>query len=272
MGSSQSRCELTSSTSTLSGLGGAESHGSLARAVQAQELWNECSEQGVTVANQGLGTIHGELLRQTRSIQRVANLTYEEFLLNIKELNHISSHFLDTNGKQLVFAVKKGTDSTLLWKATVRVACVKIDADSKQIESYRTLTLKQFVQTFHKLKNQADAMGDGEKEDLKKEARFSLDNLSIEGQAEGAEAGGGVVNVTSLDECCICLERKPELILPCAHSYCLPCIEQWNVDHKTCPVCRETLSSTSDGWVISEGPDSMEIATEIQKSLMSLAQ
>lgn len=42
------------------------------------------------------------------------------------DLNEISSHFLDANGKQLVFAVKKGTDSTALWKGTVRVACVKV--------------------------------------------------------------------------------------------------------------------------------------------------
>jgi len=37
----------------------------------------------------------------------------------------------------MVFAVKKGTDSTLLWKATVRVACVKVDATTRDIESYR---------------------------------------------------------------------------------------------------------------------------------------
>jgi hypothetical protein len=30
-----------------------------------------------------------------------------------------------------------------------------------------------------------------------------------------------------LNECCICLERKPDVMLPCAHSYCMPCIEQW---------------------------------------------
>ena len=91
---------------------------------------------------------------------------------------------------------------------------------------------------------------------------------------------------TSLEECCVCLERKPDVILPCAHSYCLPCIEQWNVNHKTCPVCRETVQSTDDGWVrsddvgqnitllfqvISDGPDSIDIATEIQKSLMEIA-
>ena len=82
------------------------------------------------------------------------------------------------------------------------------------------------------------------------------------------------------------MERKPDVILPCVHSYCLPCIEQWNVNHKTCPVCRETVQSTDDGWVrsddvgqnitllfqvISDGPDSIDIATEIQKSLMEIA-
>ena len=42
---------------------------------------------------------------------------------------------------QMVFAVKKGTDSTLLWKATVRVACVKVDATTKEIDSYRFVPL-----------------------------------------------------------------------------------------------------------------------------------
>ena len=38
---------------------------------------------------------------------------------------------------------------------------------------------------------------------------------------DGAAAG------TSLEECVICLERRPEVLLPCAHAYCVPCIEQW---------------------------------------------
>ncbi|GLV35487.1 murashka [Carabus blaptoides fortunei] len=71
-------------------------------------------------------------------------------------------------------------------------------------------------------------------------------------------------------ECCICLERKPDVILPCAHSYCLLCIEQWNVNNKTCPICRETLVSTDDTWVLSEVPEAAEISEEIRSSLMKL--
>jgi hypothetical protein len=82
-------------------------------------------------------SLQGEVVRQTRTLQRLAGVSYDQFLSHIKELNEISSHFLDSNGKQLVFAVKKGTDSTVLWKATVRVACVKIDAATKDIESHQ---------------------------------------------------------------------------------------------------------------------------------------
>ncbi len=32
---------------------------------------------------------------------------------------------------------------------------------------------------------------------------------------------------TGMEDCCICMEVKPQVTLPCAHSYCLACIEQW---------------------------------------------
>lgn len=186
-----------------------------------------------------------ELARQSRDLQKVANLSYDDFLSHIRCLNQLSSRYLDENGKQLVFAVKKGSDATLLWKATVRIACVKVDAESKEVESYRALSLKQFLTVHARLKHQSEAVGSD--------------------KVDFAKSSSG-------DECIICLERPQELILPCAHSYCLPCIEQWNVNHKTCPVCRETLASVEEGWLVQEGPDSMEMTTEIQKSLMNLTQ
>lgn len=229
--------------------------------------------------SQGLCQLQGEVLRQTRSLQQVSSISYEGFLSSITELNEISSHFLDTNGKQLVFAVKKGSDSSFLWKATVRIACVKLDAATKNIDSYRCLNLKQYLRVFNSLKTQTAAVTAtiGEVDPKDQAATSSETTVETETAALDVTDANELLKAltdadpNSLDECCICLERKPDVILPCTHSYCLPCIEQWNVDHKTCPVCRETLSSTDDGWVISEGPDSMDIATEIQKNLMELA-
>ena len=226
--------------------------------------------------SQGLSQLQGEVLRQTRSLQQVNHLTYEVFLSTITELNDISGHFLDANGKQLVFAVKKGTDASFLWKATVRIACVKLDAESKNIDSYRCLNLKQYMRVYNSLKAQSAAVKDGFKEKDQKSGEDTSDGGASHKEFEIVDAKALLDELSdadpnSLDECCICLERKPDVILPCTHSYCLPCIEQWNIEHKTCPVCRETLASTDDGWVISEGPDSLDVATEIQKSLMDLA-
>ena len=224
--------------------------------------WDKNSTCGFKISSPGgISDLTGQVARQTRSLHQLSATSYPEFLASVQELNQISSHFLDSNGKQLVFAVKKGTDSTLLWKATVRIACVKVDNASKQIDSYRCLTLKHYLKVYNSLKAQSAAVREFDARAAPPPPKTTL----------SVDLDLGEIDPSSLDECCICLERKPDVILPCTHSYCLPCIEQWNLDHKTCPVCRETLNSTDDGWVISEGPDSLDIATEIQKSLMNLA-
>ena len=231
--------------------------------------------------------IQGELARQTRSYKEIATLSYEDFLENVTQLNEISQHFLDDNGKVLVFAVKKGTDSTSFWKGTVRVACCKVDAETKSADSLRLLNLKEFLSVHKSIQVQASILlaeqGDPGKQDP--------GNPSEEGSTVPTTSSAPVAiklrhkpfshsmildealhEGISLEECCVCLERKPDTILPCAHSYCTRCIQQWNVNHKTCPVCRESLDSTADGWVVSDCPDMLDIATEIQKSLMEIAQ
>jgi len=263
MGSGQSVCELES-----------EGSGSVAKIGQ---------DIGCTVSST-FGQIQGQFIRQTRSYKAIAGLSYDELQDYIKELNSISGQFLDSNGKQLVFAVKKGSDVTPFWKGTVRIACVKVDSSTSNVDSYRLLTLKQFLAVFRSLQAQAGALhkkgepeAEEETEGQEQGALQDIPTLKKEAQTDVKFSASmfmndALDNAASLEECCVCLERKPDVILPCAHSYCLPCIEQWNVNHKTCPVCRDTLESTEDGWVISEGPDSIDIETEIQKALMELAQ
>lgn len=63
-----------------------------------------------------------------------------------------SKSLLDSDGKQLIFAVKKGTDSTVFWKATVQIACVKIDPQTQHVFTYRLLSLNEFLKVFKTLK------------------------------------------------------------------------------------------------------------------------
>ena len=40
----------------------------------------------------------------------------------------------------------------------IQVACVKIDANTKEVDSYKLLTLKQFLQVFRGIQTQAAAI------------------------------------------------------------------------------------------------------------------
>lgn len=294
-----------------------------------------------------VGVIQDEVLRHARVLTEIATLTYEDFQLCLGELNALSKRVTDSDGKQLVFAVKKGTDSTVLWKGTVKIACVKLDPQTKVIESYRLLNLNQFLKVFKTLQCQLTAALQSSQNELSSsEAKSYIENQIRKRHESTSDSGsfysddssyhesvsdnsnsssnneksanGTVTDCTAsssqsteskkkrpsdiklkdthraaftasmlleqvdnltnslenggekLGECCICLERKPDVMLPCAHAYCMPCIEQWNTSHKTCPFCRETLDSTDDTWVISDIPGSQEISNEICSALMEL--
>lgn len=142
-----------------------------------------------------------------------------------------SKKCLDSNGKQLIFAVKKGTDSTILWKGTVRIGCVKIDPTTSSVETYRLINLAEFLQVFKTLHGHVKCMEANNKTNPLNASTSSDTNstpyLTASILLQKIDDIDKCKNFDKLTECCICLERKPEVSLPCAHSYCLPCIEQW---------------------------------------------
>lgn len=212
--------------------------------------------------------VAGEEPVNTLLTQEICNLSYEEFLTLLGDLNILSKKCLDSKGHQLVFAVKKDTDSTVFWKATVQIACVKVDSETDKVVTYRLLTLSQFLKVFKTFKCQVAAA-----EQSKSNSTADLSDIHLttflDNMGSSAYLDGALENA---NECIICFERKQEVILPCAHSYCTQCIEEWNESHDTCPICRERLESTDDTWVLSEVPKAEEISKEIRENLLELTE
>lgn len=61
-----------------------------------------------------------------------------------------------------MFAVKKGTDNTLLWKGTVRIACIKINTETKAVETC-LLNLVEFLKLVKYLDTQISIAEQSEK-------------------------------------------------------------------------------------------------------------
>ncbi|KAB7500598.1 RING finger protein [Armadillidium nasatum] len=270
--------------------------------------------------NENLNAIHNHLMKHAGAdydIATATTLTYAQFVSYIHDLNKICSKYKDNNNCILVFAVKKGSDNTWLWKATVRIACVKLNTNGNTVESHRLLNIRQFLQVFRRISYECREGEAGapatNNEEVEGAAALSLptpshipptvaasivlkENASDEMvstlQMLDEKRKEDPVLITNLEECIICLERKPEIILPCCHAYCTPCIEQWweycevpspdfcllrslieneEVNEKSCPVCRESLISSDDTWVISEVPNQNDVSDEIRKALISYA-
>lgn len=191
-------------------------------------------------------------------IKRIAHLSYEDFLKSVLELNEITSSFSDQRGKQLKFTVQDGTDTSVFWKTTVRICCTKVLAIRNQILSTRLLTLKQYIEIYKEITEQVSALPtDRSRVDIC--ASVIFEQSRNDGSVEEEE------------ECCICMESKPELILPCTHRFCEGCIKEWNVTSKTCPICRERVNSVEDTWVLTEKPDTTEYEKDVKGYLVSLA-
>ncbi|XP_059609473.1 RING finger protein 141-like [Phlebotomus argentipes] len=224
--------------------------------------------------NKVVDNVHLEIVKHTKVFTEIGQLTYDEFQECVRDLNELSRKCIDSQGNQLVFAVKRGTDNSVLWKATVQIACVKVEVLTRKIESYKLLNLKQFLTVFRTFRSHVETLIAVEnREERNRTASMimhEVDTITHTQSPTGSSSldSGGP---ESASECCICLDRAPEVLLPCAHTYCCPCIEQWNVNNKFCPICQEELNSTDDTWVLSEIPPSQEVSEQICTELMKLA-
>ena len=51
----------------------------------------------------------------------------------------------------MIFLIAEGTADSVVWKATVRIGCCKVDVETENVDSYRLLNLRQFHQVSEKV-------------------------------------------------------------------------------------------------------------------------
>lgn len=221
-----------------------------------------------------LDTIQFQIRKHSKIFSDLNDLTYENFKSSIEELNELSRKCIDKDGNQLVFAIRKGSDQfQMFWKATIRIACVSINPTSRKISSIKMINLKQFLHIFNTMVTNLEAIEALEERQRSASSSPNFYPSSVLNHLT-SDPKFNFQNSTDddcLDECIICLERKPDVILSCLHSFCTPCIEQWSErNHKNCPICDDKNESTKDSWVQLEIPDVYEINEEIMNQLQKI--
>lgn len=173
-----------------------------------------------------INNLSGELRGKAQILQEIGQLTHEDFIKYIDELNELSRNYVSPNGDQMVFLLRKGSDTSFLWKATVRIACIKFNPETKQIDSCTILTLRQFIQMFRTFQGHLETMIASQNQQHALSSSTTLEQELLEACGSSTNSS---FDISLAEECCICLDRKPDLILPCLHLFCSSCIEQWLV-------------------------------------------
>lgn len=189
-------------------------------------------------------------------------MTYAEFLESVAELNRVTSAFTDKRGKQLRFSVKGGSAESFLWKGTVRIQCEKISPATNRIYSVRDLNIREYILVYKEITDHVTNLTPGK-------PGGSSGTISICASMILDEAEHKSLDME--EECCICMENVPKIILPCAHRFCERCVDAWSDAHKTCPVCRADVEKPEDTWLLTDRPDTSEYESEVREHLVSIA-
>lgn len=219
----------------------------------------------------------------------IINLKYAMLTQMIGRLNSIAEYFLDDEGNQLQFTVKKGTDQTFLWKLTIRILATKFKTGQQGPRTCRQLRLNEFVNVYNYISQQSEAMKVCQQAEPPIESSpqaatacaaasnttavptypHESDCMKQSKLYDSIMMSGSNSEVKDKEVCCICMDAVCSVILACTHGYCENCIKQWQVTSNTCPICR-SKAVEKDAFVLADKPDYFILQDEMHKSLFQL--
>ncbi|XP_028813920.1 RING finger protein 141 [Denticeps clupeoides] len=197
-----------------------------------------------------------KLMKHAGLVRESSYLNYEEFLGRVAELNDVTAKLASGQQKHLLFEVQPGSDASALWKVAVRIVCTKINKEDGMVEASRIMNLYQFMQLYKDITSQAAEVFSAEME----AAEGPSGQLTSVDSCQASVWMGRVKQLTDEEECCICMDQKADLILPCAHSFCQKCIDKWCGHSRNCPICRLQVTAANESWVMSDAPTENDIA------------
>lgn len=206
-------------------------------------------------------------------LKDLAVLNHESLENAVVHLNKTLRKFAEGRGHYIMFAIKEPSEeySPYLWKATTRIVCYKIDSASTNVDSERIMDLRQFCKLYRDITKQLRHMHGEEDEDWQKidpigEEAYETCSVKLEEIHESLCASVIFTRVdevasedSNMEECCICMDQKAEVILSCVHCFCKTCIETWSDVNETCPLCRDKIHGKKDLWEMPERPSDREI-------------
>lgn len=215
---------------------------------------------GHQLSSQGaINKLPEKVAKHVTLVRESGFLTYEEFLGRVAELNDVTARLASGQDKHLLFEVQPGSDTSALWKVVVRVLCTKINKTSGIVEVSRIMNLYQFIQLYKDITSHADSVFTQSSSDVQE----NVEDLSSVSSCQASILMGKVKQLTDEEECCICMDGRADLILPCAHSFCQKCIDKWSDRNRNCPICRLQVTGVNDSWVVSDAPTKEDVANYI---------
>ncbi|UJR23462.1 hypothetical protein I4U23_026464 [Adineta vaga] len=200
-------------------------------------------------------------------IKEIIFLRHNEFNELLKEFNKTLEAFTRDEPHYLHFTIVPQSDSTILWKALIRITCSKILRADQSKSNEIILNLHQFLSVHRSLSQQILTL-------QKCPSTLLYNSEPVKQHSSSFSTAKLSFNLPNDNECCICLDRQSNLVLPCTHKFCDECFQQWSsqvsaTSSHTCPLCRVDITSDS-GFLLAEKPKYDNVKKMLTESILSL--